>query len=218
MEYTLLDLFCCAGGASEGYARAGFRVVGVDKDPQPRYPFEFHKCDALDFLMMHGREFDAIAASPPCQGYSTATPTHMRKNHPDLIGPTRHYLRQVGRPSIIENVGGARWEMIHPHMLCGTMFPGLKIQRHRFFEMVNWHPMIMTPKCKHDFNPVVVNGTTFRPGQTGRKEFSKKEVAEAMGFHEDRMIREEFDQAIPPAYTEFLGRHLIQYLSHGKSL
>ena len=85
----LLDLFCCEGGAGMGYHRAGFDVVGVDIVAQPRYPFEFHQGNALEYVAKHGHEFDAIHASPPCQAYSVQTNPMYRGNHPDLIAPTR---------------------------------------------------------------------------------------------------------------------------------
>lgn len=127
----LLDLCCKAGGTSQGYHDAGFDVTGVDIDPQPRYPFTFIQADALDFLAAHGHEFDAIAASWPCQRFTTAQ--RIRGNtHPDLITPGRALLNATGRPWVMENVEGA--PLRNPITLCGAMFPGLRVYRHRLFE------------------------------------------------------------------------------------
>lgn len=105
---VILDLFCCAGGAAMGYHRAGFRVVGVDSRPQPRYPFEFIQGDALEHLSLYGSEFDAAHASPPCQKYSAMTKGRWQsREHPDLVAPTRTMLIALGLPYIIENVVGA---------------------------------------------------------------------------------------------------------------
>ncbi len=93
----MLDLFCCAGGAAMGYRRAGFDVVGVDIDPQPRYPFEFHQGDALKFLLEHHGEFDAFHASPPCQAYTLAQRIQ-GNDHPDFIAATRSAFELIGKP------------------------------------------------------------------------------------------------------------------------
>src|SRR5690348_16558972 len=138
----LLDLFCGAGGCSMGYHRAGFEVVGVDIKPQKNYPFEFHQADALEFLKIHGHEFDAIHASPPCQRYSVGRHIHQSGgNHPDLVHPTRSLLEATGKPWVIENVMGSPVAGV---TLCDLMF-GLKVLRHRLFEtsfycMVPTHP------------------------------------------------------------------------------
>src|ERR1700683_2679468 len=123
---VLLDLYCGGGGASEGYSRAGFRVVGVDKNPQPNYPYEFIRADAIekakdwDFLA----QFDAVHASPPCQRYSNASNWRpgLAELYPDLIAETRMHLKNFGLPYIIENVAGARRLLESPTMLCGAMF------------------------------------------------------------------------------------------------
>lgn len=199
----LLDLFCCEGGAGMGYHRAGFDVVGVDVVKQPRYPFEFHQADALEFCRSHGHEFDAIHASPPCQAYSEATPAWARAESPDLIAATRTVLEEIGKPYIIENVENARSFLCNPVMLCGTMF-GLPIWRHRYFEC---HPFwVMSPaSCRHAGRPV-----TPHPGSNARKGRGAPSVAvvrRAMGI--DWMSSEGLIQAIPPTYTEFLGRRLL---------
>src|SRR3989304_4421538 len=110
----LLDLFCCEGGAGEGYRRAGFDVTGGDNQPQPRNPHRFILADALEYVREHGHEYDAIHASPPCQHYSWATPKGHHEKHPDLIAATREALTATGKPYIIENVGGARRALKNP--------------------------------------------------------------------------------------------------------
>lgn len=143
----LFDLFCKAGGATKGYQMAGFHVTGVDIEPQPRYcGDDFHQGDALEFVMLHGHKFDAVAASPPCQRYSESVPVEHRQNHPDLIAATRFALAMANKPYIIENVENARKHLIDPVMLCGTMFE-LPVWRHRYFESNFDIPAIQ--KCKH---------------------------------------------------------------------
>jgi DNA (cytosine-5)-methyltransferase 1 len=126
----VLDLFCGAGGASMGYHRAGFEVVGVDLVPQPHYPFVFVQADALTYPL---DGFEVVVASPPCPGYSRATAFHRgaRAKHPLLIEPIRERFKAQGVPYVIENVEGA--PLLHPILLCGTMF-GLRSIRHRLFE------------------------------------------------------------------------------------
>lgn len=211
----LLDLFCGAGGCAMGYHRAGFEVVGVDVKPQPRYPFTFHQGDALEFLKKHGIYFDAIHASPPCQAYSAMkTNWNARKDHPDLLPETRAALKAVGVPYVIENVPGAPMDPLV--MLCGSSF-GLgvaeyQLRRHRWFEISEgiW---MMSPPCQHD-GPVIGvygdHGRDRRRTEGFGRYFTLDERKEAMGI--DWMARNELDQAIPPAYTEYIGQHLIQAL------
>ena len=166
----LLDLYCCAGGSSKGYQRAGFHVTGVDANPQPRHcGDEFIQGDALEYLEAHGHEYDAIHASPPCQGYSIMhnLPWLRGREYPRLIKPTRDLLNRIGRPWVLENVMGARWGCknlvniskqlgydITEHgmkasYLCGQMFE-FPFYRHRLFE-ANW--LWMAPgHPKHTMN------------------------------------------------------------------
>lgn len=200
----LLDLFSCQGGAGVGYARAGFEVVAVDIDPQPRNPFEFHQADALDFLAEHGHEFDAIHASPPCQAYTMAQ--RIRGNeHPDLVAPTRAALIALGKPWVIENVVGA--PLLEPVMLCGSMFDGLRVYRHRLFET-----SLDLPQPEHPEHVATV-AKMGRPPVEGQHmhvvgNFSGVDYArKAMGI--DWMNRDGLREAIPPAFTEHVGRHLL---------
>ena len=214
MKPKLLDLFCCAGGAAEGYARAGFDVVGVDINPQPNYPFEFHHGDAISYLEKHGHEFDAIHASPPCQRYSVASKSHNGNpdKHPDLVEATRKALDDVGKPWIIENVMGA--PLVDPVILCGTMFDGLRVLRHRQFES-NFD--LQAPECGP--HPLCYTMDKRKPhyGQlnemidfvmvNGGGNCSKAAAADAMGI--SWMTKKELNNAIPPAYTQYLGEQLI---------
>jgi DNA (cytosine-5)-methyltransferase 1 len=212
----LLDLFCCAGGAGMGYARAGFEVVGVDKDPQPRYPFAFIQADVLSLDPRFLAFFDAIHASPPCQRYSDLAKRNGNADaHPDLVEPTRRMLRASGRPYIIENVEGA--PLIEPVMLCGTMFPGLRVLRHRLFESNRRlsapahgkHPLVFTHDKRKAHYGALDEATAFVQ-VTGGGNCSKAAAADAMGI--DWMTKDEMNEAIPPAYTEWLGAQMIAEL------
>ncbi len=210
----LLDLFCCAGGAGEGYRRAGFDVTGVDIEPHPNNPHAFIQADAVAFLAEHGHEYDAIHASPPCQGYSALRALHPGKQYPLLIEPVRELLKASGKPYVIENVVGAPLE--NPFLLCGSMF-GLKVRRHRIFESTL---AILAPACDHASQPEPIdvsgNGSfqysprKKRTGGLGRKPKGTAEAREIMQMH--WATRREISQAIPPAYTEWIGRHLAQSL------
>jgi DNA (cytosine-5)-methyltransferase 1 len=205
----LLDLFCSAGGAGMGYHKAGFEVVGVDNKPQPRYPFEFHQADALAYLEEHGKEFDVIHGSPPCQKYSKSVTIENRKNHPALIEPLRDLLIASGRLYIIENVPGS--PLIDPMILCGTMF-GLDVKRHRLFE-TNFP--ITALECRHDeYEPKYPpawnrkNKLRFVAVSGGWQKLPFDVVCKAMGI--GWMNKRELSEAIPPAYTEFIGGHLAK--------
>jgi DNA (cytosine-5)-methyltransferase 1 len=207
----LLDLFCGAGGAGMGYYRAGFEVVGVDINPQPRYPFEFHQGDALEYLREHGHEFDAIHASPPCQRYTRITKWKSKGDHPDLLQPTIDALDRTGKPFVVENVADAPME--NYLMLCGTMF-GLKVIRHRHF--VCSPAILMAPaSCNHySYSMNSVRGMSREKCKGG--EFmtvtghvsNLDRASRSMGI--EWMNRKELVQAIPPAYTEFIGKQLLQ--------
>lgn len=213
----LLDLFCCAGGAGAGYSRAGFEVVGIDVSPQPRYPFQFIQADALNLAPEFIATFDAIHASPPCQSYSDLAKRNRNAHEwPRLIEPVRELLIKSGLPYIIENVDGA--PLIDSVVLCGTMFPKLRVLRHRLFE-TNF--TILTPP--HQKHPKV---HTFdrRKSHYGKTDEWKDFVQvtgggnctlaaakEAMGI--DWMTKNELNEAIPPAYTELIGKQLLQQMA-----
>lgn len=230
MKPLLLDLFCKAGGCSKGYSLAGFDCVGVDIEPQKNYPYRFIQTDALDFLRWlifdtsrYGpswgfwqlTDFKVIHASPPFQAFSVLK--HLTtKKHPELIVPVRELLIQTGLPYIIENVVGA--PLINPVQLCGSSF-GLDLRRHRLFE--SNMPLVGKP-CDHDNHPcpIDVSGTGGRRingrkdgcGGNSRKPKNLAHARLAMGI--DWMTRIELAQAIPPKYTEFLGKQAIKYLKN----
>lgn len=198
-----LDLFCGAGGASMGLHLAGFEVTGVDIDPQPNYPFKFHQMDALE---VNPYAFDFIWASPPCQKF---TAYKRRKNHvgsyPNLIPELRDYLEKSGCNYIIENVPGA--PLKNPVTLCGSMF-GLDVRRHRIFE-ANFP--IEQLKCRHEKQkprfPMATNRKNLRKTvEVGVWRIPLKVQQKAMGI--DWMTLPELSQAIPPAYSNWIARHL----------
>lgn len=218
----LLDLFCCEGGAGMGYHRAGFDVVGVDLLDQPRYPFEFHQGDALEYVAAHGAEFDAIHASPPCQTYTSLAVLSDRE-HPDLVDPTRASLVALGLPWVMENVPGA--PMPAAVVLCGSMF-GLgamckdgrwrQLRRHRLFEHHSDLPLWPPYSCDHRGQPVGVyghgGGGVMNRGRLSTTYMGNlAESIEAIGL--PWASRHGVSQAIPPAYTEHLGAALLAHLA-----
>ena len=198
---VLLDLFCGAGGAAMGYHRAGFDVVGVDINPQPRYPFTFVQADALTYPL---GGFKAIHASPVCKGYSVANNAHKRE-YPRMIPEVYARLAASGLPFIIENVPTA--PMPGAIILCGSMFD-LRVIRHRAF----WSNMLLFANgpCRHKGT---VKGGYYVTvvGHSPQRHQPPAPIAvrkAAMGI--EWMNRDELSQAIPPAYTEWLGRQLIE--------
>lgn len=215
----LLDLFCCQGGASHGYVDAGFDVVGVDIDPQPRYPFAFIQGDAIDYLAKHGHEYEVIHASPPCQSFLNLGKVNKAMGrayeYPNLIGPVRELLVKIGKPYVIENVQDASAHLIDPVRICGTGL-GKPLRRHRLFES---NVELKGVACDHRRFTEPKYWTGWRP--KGEKRLStvvqvygnaggQSEWPEVMGI--DWMDRHGFVEAIPPAYTEHIGRQLIQHL------
>jgi len=212
----LLDLFCCAGGAGVGYARAGFEVIGVDIDPQPNYPYAFIQADALKLDPKFLALFDAIHASPPCQSYSDLAKRNNNADEwPRLVEPVREMLVKSGLPYVIENVEGA--PLINAVMLCGTMFPGLRVLRHRLFE-ANFeivppehkkHPKVHTfDKRKSHFGKT--NEWKDFVQVTGGGNCTLGAARDAMGIN--WMTKGEINESIPPAYTEFVGKALLLHM------
>ena len=202
-----LDLFCGAGGCSKGYDEAGFDMTGVDIKLQKHYPYRFVQADWAEYLAEHWREYDFIHASPPCQAWSCETPISYRDNHPRLIAPVREALLATGKPFVIENVKAARRELQNPVMLCGSMF-GLQVWRHRYFEIVPECAFLLPP-CDHSGVPVLVTGTPRRRGYP-RVDPPVTVRRAAMGI--DWMPVRSLDEAIPPAYTRFIGSEIMAAL------
>lgn len=212
----LLDLFCCQGGASRGYVDAGWDVVGVDIDPQPRYPYKFHQADAIVFFANHAHEFQAWHASPPCQAHTNAQKIQ-GNHHVDLIPPTRRMFEEANRyrtahgsrpvPYVIENVPGS--PLHNPVELCGEMF-GLETYRHRLFE-TNWdlaaphHPAHVARTTKMGRRPVDGEYMHIVGNFSG-----VDKARDVMGM--PWASRDGLREAIPPAYTEHIGRQLMAHL------
>lgn len=209
----LLDLFCGAGGAAVGYYHAGYtEIIGVDLSPQPNFPFTFIQSNALN-LPFDLSTFDLIHASPPCQAYIQRN-KNLTTKWPKLIEPLRVLLQNSGVPFVIENVEGS--PLINPVMLCGTMF-NLPLRRHRLFE-ISIPFNILRPPCNHwgtvsrgEFAAVYGRG-----GKGPRRGAGIRDAApiingpnwnDAMGI--DWMTEKEITQAIPPAYTKFIGKGIL---------
>lgn len=211
MRPRLLDLFCGAGGCSVGYHRAGFDVVGVDINPQPNYPYEFHKADISEWLCVPNwlaTNVDAIHASPPCQSYMRSGNVD-RAKHPDLLGPTREMLEAAGLPWVIENVPGAP---MTPHVvLCGSHF-GLPVRRHRYFEL-SWGETFLTFACDHSQQITGVYGNAHGKGGAAAGMLPSDLETWSRGLGIDWMTTAELANAIPPAYTEMIGAQLMAHLT-----
>ena len=232
----LLDLFCCAGGAAMGYHRAGFDVVGVDLTPQPNYPFDFTNGNALNLLahlLTGGRvstsrhpwghfelaDFDAIHASPPCQGYLNLGAVNRalgrEYEHATLIPATRELLEATGKPYVIENVEDAKKEMVDPARICGTGL-GLPLRRHRLFES---NVPLTGVACDHGRFTEKRYWTGWRPNGEHRLSTVVQIYGNAGGREHwpaalgvDWMTAKEMTECIPPAYSEHIGRQLLAHI------
>jgi DNA (cytosine-5)-methyltransferase 1 len=236
----MYDLFCKAGGTTRGYQQAGFRVIGVDIEAQPHYCGDgFVQMNALEFLDRYtAGEFEraqAFHASPPCQAFTSLKAMWNAREHPDLVGVTRDKLRDTDRPWVLENVPGAPIES--GIILCGTMFrlgcEGAELRRHRLFETP--FPLLSPFSCQHGWSgrdattvgvyghaggysqrqKYCVIGVYGGHGRDKRRRkngqhFPTSARAEAMGI--DWMTGTELSQAIPPAYTHFIGAQLRRVL------
>lgn len=241
----ILDLFCNAGGAGMGYHRAGFEVLGVDLHRQRNYPFPMHQGDAIAVLraLLAGEripfthrdgsvellglaDFSGIHASPPCQGYTALRHAPGTRGAPLMIEGVRDLVIMCGLPWIIENVEEARWAMVDPIMLCGSMFglgaQGCQLRRHRLFES---NITISPPSpCQHDARPVIgVYGGHARrraasAGGRGTRDVweggHRAAMSEAMGMTWATCA--EMSEAIPPAFTEHLGRQLLAHIQSSR--
>ena len=228
MRPKLLDLFCCQGGGAMGYWRAGFDPVGVDIVPQPLYPFTFIQADALDALDHWDLSpFAAIHGSPPCQFKTQMAAAHRSRGfdaRPDLLTPTRARLRALGKPYVIENVGGARGVMAATVTLHGGMF-GLGVHRPRLFES---NILILAARAPLAERPIGVYGErpqrNYSSRQNGNMSGKRSEFRRARSLEEARELMgmpwadwHGCKEAIPPAYTEFIGGQLIDFLARERA-
>jgi DNA (cytosine-5)-methyltransferase 1 len=217
MKPRLLDLFCGAGGAAMGYHRTGFEVVGVDNRPQPHYPFEFHQADALTYPL---DGFDAYHASPPCQYYSRLRHLPWLKDRVywRSVPPVIELFKRLSAPWVIENVEDC-WDMPDSFVICGSSI-GLSLYRHRRF-LTSFPVMLYShQKHKHIITPGRASLSKRHHGMEGFREISRESIAghvasadlarAVMGI--DWMNRSELSQAIPPVYTEYIGKYLIESL------
>jgi DNA (cytosine-5)-methyltransferase 1 len=225
IEESWCDLYSCGGGAGKGIIDAGFKVTGVDIDPKCRkfYPGKFVQYNVLEIeklIELDGTRFvdsfDGFWASPPCQHFSPMTIIRgNHENHPDLIAKTREILLRTGKPYIIENVDGAKDQLIDPIMLCGLMF-GLPLYHHRYFECS--FPVQQPEHPEHagqqKFSVVGRLVSTVKNGGSARYQAMKAAWQDAMGiYHIPLNItmadgQNMFSQAIPPAFSKYL---LTQY-------
>lgn len=220
----ILILCCGAGGCAMGYWIAGWEPVGVDIVPQPHFPFEFHRVDAMTFPL---DGFDAVHAGPPCQAYGRLRHREDASMYPKLIKPLRErFAAEIPRvPYVIENVEDALPEMVEPARFCGSSF-GIRVRRHRLME-TNWP--LAAPSCDHAWQDghkpyrlyvgkSRTNGLGYRHSgiqqvfggnhNVGGRSLFMKSVA--MGI--DWMTEDEINESIPPAYTVYIGRRLLAHI------
>ena len=215
-ELRMLDLCCGGGGGAVGYHRAGItHITGVDTVKRKRYPFTFIQADAMEYLEKHWHEYDCIHASPPCQKWVTLAKQHKTTRvHPDLLTPMLQLLPELGIPYVIENIMQA--PMPCTVMLCGSMF-GLDVRRHRKFATNFFIPQ---PPCRHDLQTRIIGvygsgGLMVNERGFATQRFrTRQEASDAMGGLDWMKNIKEITEAIPPAYTEYIGPHLINYIEY----
>lgn len=203
----VLDLYCGVGGASEGYRRAGFEVTGIDIKPQPNYPFNFEQGDALEALDVIGEFYDLIHASPPCQTFSWGTRKGREEKFPDLLTPTINALQDIGIPWVVENIPNSGLSGVR---LCGTQF-GLPLLKHRIF--ATSFPVDDLPHPKHIWGGVQQGIYMTVAGHGGNNKsgnYSVPSWRRAMDM-DWPTTRHELAEAIPPAYTEYIGRQFLRH-------
>ena len=216
MKPRLLDLFCGAGGAAAGYEAAGFDVYGVDIVEQPNYPYPMRVADVMTLPRAFLDEFDAFHASPPCQAYSDLAYRNRNGDAwPRLVEPVRSMLAAMGKPYVIENVEGAPLQS--PVVLCGTMFEGIRVLRHRLFE-ANF-PIRALPHGRHPLCHTLdkrkahygrTNEWSDYVSVNGGGNSSIAAAQDAMGI--PWMTKKEINEAIPPMYTHYVGNALMEWL------
>ena len=217
----VLDLFCCAGGAAMGYHRAGFGVDGVDIAPRPNYPFPIVRADALEHLARltttgEITRYALIHTSPPCQaGCALTVGTNAARgwgrDHLQLIPELRALLDVTGLPYVIEQPNG-KAPVRRDVTLCGESF-GLGVLRHRGFELGGWS----TTQPRHPRHRGYVRGYrhgTYHDGPyvaaygSGGGKATVPEMQRAMGITWTD-VREELTEAVPPAFTRWLGNAFL---------
>ena len=216
----LLDLYCGAGGAGMGYIQAGFDVTGIDINPQPDYPGTFIQGDALAYLAAHGHEYDAVHGSPPCQASCTLTKgTNKGNEYLNLIPATRALFALLDVPTVIENVQGS--DLRRDYTLCGEMF-GLGVIRHRYFEVSRFTPM--PPEHKKHRGRVAgyrhgewFDGPYFAVYGDGGGKGTVAQWQQAMGI-DWTGNRKSIAEAIPPAYTRYIGGQIMQYIESQQAI
>ena len=221
MRPKLLDIGCKAGLASDGYAAAGFEVVGLDREPQRNYPYRFIQADLRDVdPQWLAENFAAAAGSPPCWQHSVLR-HRTGLEYEDFIPETRALFEASRLPYVIENVEGA--PLKDPLVLCGTQFPGrLRVKRHRLFESnIPLTAPMPHPRGKHPLHFThdkrkahygLLNEWTAFVSVNGGGNCSKAAALDAMGVRDRPLTKDELNQGVPPAYTEHIGRQLMAHL------